>query len=397
MKGTWFAAVRGYVWIKLVGGNPEAFLNAATARKILLWNIAYSSDGNLTFGVSVPDFFRLRPLIRLSKGKVRILAKRGVPFQLARLSRRKTFAAGMLIFASVLFLLSTFIWQVRIEGDTLIPEERIFQAAKLEGLYPFQWSLRMQDSSLIASKLAARLPDASWVGVEKKGTTVVITVVDSTKPDARAAQGPSDLVSIADAVVTRVIAENGRPQVERHDRVRAGQVLVSGWLGDGERKKAVVSKGKVMGLVWHEMKIVSPMVQQLKTYTGESKQRNYWVIGKRALQISGYGGDQYAESRTGAVIHPWRIGKWTLPFGILKETEMEVQTTKDTLTAAGAKAAGLRQARSELLSRCGKDARITSEKILHEQSESGKVLLTVLYEVEQSIGVERPIIQTPSE
>ncbi|TJY43424.1 sporulation protein YqfD [Cohnella pontilimi] len=397
MKGTWFAAVRGYVWIKLIGGNPEVFLNAATAHKILLWNIAYSSDGSLTFGVLVPDFFRLRPLIRKSGGKIRILAKRGVPFQLARLSRRKTFAAGMLVFASLLFLLSTFVWQVRIEGETSIAEDQIYRAARAEGLHRFQWSFRIPDSTTLARKLAARLPDASWVGVEKKGTTVVITVVDSTKPELKTAQGPNDLLSVADAVITRVVAESGRPLVERHDRVRKGQVLITGWLGDEERKKAVVSKGKVMGLVWHEMKIVSPLVQHLKTYTGESKQRTYWMIGNRALQISGYGGEPYTESRTGSVIHPWRIGKWPLPFGILEERELEVRTVTEKLSASQAKEAGLRQAKAELLSRCGKDARITSEKILHEQTESGKVVLTVLYEVEQSIGVERPIVLTPAE
>jgi similar to stage IV sporulation protein len=397
MKGTWFAAVRGYVWIKLIGGNPETFLNAATAQRIGLWNIAFTKDGELTFGISVPDFFRLRPLVRQCGSKVRILAKRGVPFQLARLSRRKTFAAGMLVFVLLLFLLSTFVWQVRIGGDTAIPEEQILRAAREEGLFPFQWSLRLQDSSVLARRLTARLPDASWVGVEKKGTMIVITVVDSTKPQAKSAKGPQDLVAKMDAVVTRIIAENGKPQVERHDRVRSGQVLVSGWLGDGDRRKAVVSTGKVMGLVWHEMRIVSPLVREQKTLTGASKERTYWVIGSRALQIAGYGGQEYAESRTGGVLYPWRLGRWMLPLGILKEREMEVITTRDSLTTAQAKEAGLRQARAELLSRCGTDARITSENILHEQSESGKVRLTVLYEVEQSIAVERPIIQTPSE
>jgi similar to stage IV sporulation protein len=144
------------------------------------------------------------------------------------------------------------------------------------------------------------------------------------------------------------------------------------------------------------MKIVSPLVRQEKTLTGASQERTYWVVGNRAVQITGYGGASYMESRTGAVLYPWKLGRWTLPFGILKEREMEVSTTRDKLTAAQAKTAGLRQARTELLSRCGTDARITSENILHEQSENGKVMLTVLYEVEQSIAVERPIIPTSS-
>ena len=395
MKGTWWAAIRGYVWVRMIGGDAQALLNAALAERISLWNIAFSRQGELTFAVSVPDFFRLPPILRKCGARTRILRKRGLPFQIARLSRRKTFAAGMLTFGVLLFVLSTFIWQVKVEGETLIPEEKIRQAARQEGIFKLQWSPRLGGADRLADRLAARLPDAAWIGVEKKGTTVIITVVDSTKPDAKAEESPRDLIAKADAVVTRIIAESGKPVVERNDRVKKGQVLVSGWLGEGDSRKAVVSKGKVMGLVWHEMRIVSPMTREQKTLTGASQERSYWVIGKRALQISGYGGEAYAESRIGATIIPWRIFSWTLPLGIMKEKEMEVRTVRDKLTAAEAKEAGLRQARSELLAQCGPDARMTSENILHEHIENGKVMMTVLFEVEQSIAVERSIVQSP--
>ncbi|MBW5444885.1 sporulation protein YqfD [Cohnella sp. CFH 77786] len=396
MKGTWVAAIRGYVWVKLIGGDARAFLNAAVSERIALWNIAYSREGELTFGVTVPDFFRLRPLLKRSGARTRILQKRGLPFQAARLARRKTFAAGMLAFAALLFVLSTFVWQVKVAGESAIPENVVLQAARQEGVFPFQWSLKMKDTAVLARRMAARLPDAAWVGVEKKGTTVIITVVDSTKPEAKPLVGPSDIIAKADAVVTRIVAESGRPLVERNERVKRGQVLVSGWLGEGELRKAVVSKGTVRGLVWHEMRIVSPLVREQKTLTGASKERSYWVVGNRALQISGYGGEPFAESRTGSAIYPWKILSWTLPFGIMKEKELEVRTVRDELTEDQAKEAGLRQAREELLAKCGPDARITSENILHEHKENGKVMMTVLFEVDQSIGVERPIVQSPA-
>ena len=391
MKGTWLAAVRGYVWVEVIGGNPQQLLNLAVERRIGLWNIAYTPRGKLTFGVTVPDFFRLPPLLRKCGSRTRIMQKRGLPFQIARLARRKTFAAGMLAFIALLFLLSTFVWQVKIEGETAIPRQQILQAARQEGLYPLQWAPRMGDPQALAGKLAARLPDAAWVGVDRKGTAMYITVVDATKPDAKAAEGPRDLVAKADAVVTKVAAENGRPLVKRHDRVKKGQVLVSGRLGGDLAGKEVASEGTVLGLVWHEVKIVSPLVRERKTLTGATKKRNYWIIGNRALQISGYGKEEFAQSSTTRSILPWHLFSWRLPFGILQEKEMEVRIDRDELTAAEAKAAGLAQARSELLASCGPEARVTSENILHEQIEHGKVVLTVLYEVEQSIADSRPI------
>jgi similar to stage IV sporulation protein len=395
MKANGLAVWRGYVQVRLIGGHAQAFLKAAVSEQIFLWNIAYNAQGELTFYVSVPDFFRLPRLLRLCGARPEILLKGGFPFQMAKLSRRKTFGAGMVAFILLLYILSNFVWQVRIEGESAIPKETILQAARQEGLYQFQWAPRMPKPETLSKRLAARLPDAAWVGVEKKGTAVTITVVDSVKPEARPTEGPRDLVSSADAVITSIVAESGKPLVKRHDRVRKGQVLITGWLGNEERRMAVVSRGKVMGLVWHEVKIVSPQLRVEKTLTGAAKDRTYFLIGNRALQISGYGGEPFAESRTGAHIETWRLFSWKLPFGLMKEREWEVETVRKQLTAEEAKQAGLAHAREQLLQKWGPDARITSENILHEQIENGKVVLTVLFELEQSIAVERPIVQTP--
>lgn len=391
MKGTWVATMRGYVWIKLVGGENEDFLNSATREKISLWNISFNAAGELLFGVSVPDFFRLRPLLRKSGSRIRIISRHGLPFQLARLSRRKTFAGGMLAFVVALFILSTLVWDVRVEGNSSISEEKIRQAAKAEGIYPYQWSFRLQDAASLSQRLALRLPEAAWIGVDKRGTSISITVIDSTKPETKSLEGPSHLVAKTDAVITQIIAENGRPKVVRNDRVRKGDILISGILGDANHYKTVASKGKVMGLVWHEYRIVSPLATKSKSLTGMTKERTYLLIGNRALQISGYGGQTFDNSQTRSTVNQVQLWKRLMPFGTIKEHEQEVVEIQKKLTPEEAKQAGLAQAREELKAKWGQDATIKAENILHEHTENGKVMLTVLFEVEQSIEVERPI------
>ncbi len=392
MKGTWVAMLHGFVWVKLIGGEPERFLNAVTAEKITLWNISFTPEGKLTFGVSIPDFFRLRPLLRRNGSRTRIISRHGLPFRMARLSRRKTFAGGMLAFVAALFVLSTLVWNVKVEGNSAIPEEKIRQAARAEGIYAYQWSFRLQDAASLSQRLARHLPEAAWIGVDKQGTSITITVIDSTKPEEKPLEGPMHLVAKTDAVITRVVAENGRPKVERNDRVRKGDVLISGILGDGAHSKLVASKGKVMGLVWHEYRIASPLLTKTKNLTGDSQDRKYLTIGNRALQISGYRGQTYAKSQTRTTLHRAKIGNRFLPFGTMREHELEVLETERKLSPAEAKEAGLAQARAELLTSSGRDATIKAEKILHEHTENGKVLLTVLFEVEQSIEIERPIL-----
>jgi similar to stage IV sporulation protein len=215
--------------------------------------------------------------------------------------------------------------------------------------------------------------------------------VESTKPEQKALEGPRHLVAKTDAVITRIVAENGRPKVERNDRVRKGDILISGILGNEQHSKTVVSKGKVMGLVWHEYRISSPLTTKTRNLTGETKERGYWLIGNRALQISGYGGPEFASSQVRTTINRAQLWKRLLPFGTMKEHELEVVEIEKKLTPDEAREAGLAQARAELLAKSGRDATIKAENILHEQTENGKVKLTVLFEVEQSIEIERPI------
>lgn len=393
MKGSWIHYIRGFVTVKLASGEADKFL-AETISKVELWDLSYGKDGKLRFRVSVPDFFRLRPMVRRAGGRTRILERHGIPFRMARLSRRKTFAAGMLGFVAALFALSTLIWDVQVEGNDRIPSEQILKAARAEGVYPMQWSPRMKDTSELASRLALRIPGVSWVGVEKRGTKIQITVVEAAKPEDRKLESPKDIVAKTDAVVTRIVAENGRPKVQRNDRVRKGDVLISGIVGEGDRTKAVVSKGEVRGLVWHEYKIASPLTVKSKGFTGSSNERGYLVIGNRALQVSGYGQEPFERSEVLGEIKRLRLGKWTLPFGQMNEVEKEVAYTETKLTEDEAKRAGLEQARAELLAACGPGAVIKGEKLLHEHTENGKVMINVLFEVEQSIAMDRPIVQT---
>ncbi|WP_158629918.1 sporulation protein YqfD [Cohnella sp. AR92] len=393
MKGSWFQYVKGFVRVKLTKGDAEQFLNEALKNRLELWNLSFAAERKLVFYVAIPDYFRLRPLLRAVKGRTRILERHGLPFQMARLSRRKTFAFGMLGFVLALYLMSTLIWDVKAEGTATITKEQILAAARAEGVRPFQWSFRLPDTSDLAGRIAQRLPNATWVGVEKQGTRLGITVIESTRPEPSKLQGPRDLIASADAVITRIVAENGRPKVKRNDRVRKGDVLISGIVGEGERTQTVISKGEVRGLVWYEYKIASPLEREVKAYTGEEITRKYWLIGNRALQVTGYKAPTYELSDTRAEYKRLKLWRWTLPLGNGVEKEKEVVIQRESMTEAEAKSAGLAQARQELLAKCGEGAVIKAEKLLHEQTENGKVVINVLFEVEQSIALERPIIQ----
>ncbi|CAM3959330.1 sporulation protein YqfD [Paenibacillus alkaliterrae] len=385
--------LKGIVTVQIRGGQPEQLVNQALSGGLELSSIRWTSKGLLEFELSVSDFFRLRAYLKETGCRSHVSKRKGLPFWLAKAERRKLFAGGLVLFIALIFMLSSLVWSVEVEGNVKLSEEQIREAARQEGLYPMQWSFRLANADVLSKQLVQKLPGSSWIGVEKKGTKVIIQVVEQTIPEQSPLQNPRDFVASADAVVTEIIAEAGRPVVKKNMRVKKGDTLISGTIGGEEYSRTVVAKGKVRGLVWYEFDIAAPLVQHVKVYTGEKKTKWYAVIGSRTLQVSGYGDHPYAASET--IRHEeqaaWR--KWALPIGRMKETIMEMRVEDRTLTEAEAKSVGILQAKADVLIKAGSDSIIRNEIVLHEKAENGKVYMKVLFEVEQSIVKEMPLVQ----
>ncbi|MFD2612747.1 sporulation protein YqfD [Paenibacillus gansuensis] len=392
MKSQAVASVLGYVTIRVVGRDPEGLLNQAVSAGMSVSNIQPLDARELEMDILLKDFFRLRPLAKRTGCLVRIRKRHGFPFFLRKLERRKWFAAGIFVFLAGLYALSSLVWQVNITGNDRLAKEDILAAARKQGIYPYQWKFRMVDTSVIAKKLTNDLPGVTWIGIEIRGSQVNLRIVEAEQPEKKPLQSPRNLVSTADAVVTEIFAEKGRPLVKVNSHVRKGSILIKGIYGDEENQEAVVAEGKVRGLVWHEFNIVSPLTQKFKVYTGAVKERSYVVIGSKALQITGYGKLPFDKYETHTTIQKAAWRGYGIPAGFMKEKLMEVRYDVQKLDRPAARAIGLNSARAQILARTELEPKIVAEKILHDKTENGKVYMKVLMEVDQLISAEQSII-----
>ncbi|MDP4096985.1 sporulation protein YqfD [Paenibacillus sp. P96] len=384
--------LRGMVVIEVTGGQVESFVNLLSKRQIPVWDVRPLNGNRAEMKLLLPDVFSLRPLLRRTGCRMHVTRRTGFPFIAARLGRRKFFAAGLLLFFVAIYMMSSLIWTVEVKGNESLTTEEVLRAAREEGIYPLQWSFRLAGQDKLSKDLMRKLPDASWIGVEKQGTVITIQVVEASRAAPKPLLDPRHLISKADAVITEIYAEQGRPVVQKNTRVKRGDILISGTLGDEENQEQVVAKGQVRGLVWHEYEISTPLVQRSKTYTGESRERLYLVLGNRAVQFWGYGKDPYAAADTVTEYDPltWRSVK--LPFGWMTERVMETQEQQHAVSEQAAKELGLTRARTHILAKYGKGTKILGQKILHEKKENGKVYMKVLFEVEQEIAEELPLV-----
>ncbi|WP_260115448.1 sporulation protein YqfD [Paenibacillus hexagrammi] len=324
MKQSMFIArIRGYVRIELRGKDCERLINPIMEKGISMWDIRPKDRNNMELCIMVKDFFSLRPILKGTGCKLHVLERFGFPFFLDKLGRRKIFIGGLLTFVIALYVLTSMVWQISIEGNEQITKAEIMQAASQQGIHKFQWKFRMKSSEELSREIQNMLPRAAWVGVEIRGTHVVIKVVEATIPDKNPLMNPRNLVASKNALVTEIYSDRGRPMVKPNTYVRKGDVLISGIIGDEENSQVVVASGKVKGIVWYTSHIEAPLTKSYKAYTGESSYRRYLVFGTRALQLTGYGKLPYEASEIIPNRKKLQLGAFTLPVGWLSEKVME--------------------------------------------------------------------------
>lgn len=393
MRVDWTKRVKGYVKIHVKGNDIESFVNELAVQHMSVWSIRRLDEHCVELYIVIADFFRLRPILKQTGSRTRVIERHGLPFLLKKLERRKLFVAGFAVFLIGLFLLSSLVWSINVEGNESLSERVILTEANKLGIAPFQWKFKLGDTEVLARELTKRLSGVAWVGVEVRGTRIHIEIVEAQLPEPKPLRSPRHLVSTSDAVITAITAEKGRAVVRINERVKRGDILISGVLGEEETTQIVVADGFVRGIVWHEFRIRIPLTVKHKVMTGESKTKRHLIIGNRALQVSGYGRLSFEQYETQQERSELRWRKKSLPFGWLVEHVREVREEQQKMDKEEAVQLGLQLAQDELITKLGKEVIIHEQKVLHESVESGKVYMKVLFVVEQNIVQERPIIQ----
>ncbi|MDN4594801.1 sporulation protein YqfD [Polycladomyces subterraneus] len=396
----WPRSMTGHLRVELKGDGLTQWLNRAKNAGIQLKNIRWVDQERLRFTLAVQDFYRMVPLVRRTGISMRIVGKKGLPFWLYKMERRKFFTAGIVLFLAMLFVMTSIVWRVDVEGNETIPDEQILKLAKQEGVYVGQVKYRLPDTESVQYRLSRHLSGVSWVGFRLEGTRAIITVVEKKRVDPRERsdeRGPVNFIAKRDAMVYDLRVERGRPMVGVSDMVRKGQVLISGYYGNPEEKgslRLVGAKGKVLGIMWYDSDVVVPLTQKRKVFTGERHVSTHLYVGSHVLRLSFlWNPVPFKRYETMQEFHAIRVRNWRLPIGWVNEKRLEMKWVRRTLTREEAVRLGMERARDDLLTRLGHDGRVLEEKVLHERLDNGKVYLKIHFNAVENIAVPQPILQ----
>lgn len=271
-----FRWIRGYLLIRLKGQSPERFINLCSNRGIFLWNLQ-NIEGDYECYIMIKDYKKLKPIARKT-GTIPLIKRRhGLPFLVQQYKRRKGFLLGILLFCSILYVLSLFIWNISILGGHSYTEETMIKFLKKNEVF-MGIQKKKVDCQEIEELIRGTYRDIGWVSAEIKGTRLIIKITETNMPaPAVTATQPCHIVATKDAIITKIVTRTGTPLVEVGSVVKKGDILVSGVvdiIGDNDllvAKRAVVADADIIGKTYYDYEDTFSLKYKQKQYTGKMK------------------------------------------------------------------------------------------------------------------------------
>jgi similar to stage IV sporulation protein len=276
--GKW---LRGYVLCRAVSGSWERFMNMCRFHGIAIWNV--KKEEKLQFCVPRSEFKTLKPIAKKTGVKIHIVKKSGFPFVWNGWVSDWTFYSGVLLFLAVLFVLSSFVWEITYQGQNTYTKETLSKTVEAMDVYPGMRRSRL-DCDAIEKQIRQIYPDISWVSAEEKGSVLQISIKEGEKTVVHEDENnPSHLTAANDGVVEQIVVGRGTAAVKAGQKVKKGDVLIRGIVpvtDDNDEvveNLAVSAKGDVTLLVTEEVKEEISLTHKIKEYTGRTV--SSWQIG----------------------------------------------------------------------------------------------------------------------
>lgn len=292
--------IKGYLRIRIIGYSPERFLNLCSHHHIYLWGLEPCGH-HYEMYISVTGFRKLKPIIKKTKTKVVILKRYGLPFFLHKYRKRKVFFAGAVGCAVFIYIMSSFVWNIHIEGNYTRTDETILEYLETTKVRHGMRKSKIQCARIVKD-LRKHFDDIIWASASVEGTRLIIRVKENTdtitEKTVSKEEKVTDLIASEDGEVVEIITRSGVPVVEVGDKVKKGDLLVSGRVEILNDAKEVTeyryqaADADVYIKTEENYNESIPIYYNKKVYTGEKKESVFLQTRNRLLE-AGFSKNKY--------------------------------------------------------------------------------------------------------
>lgn len=245
----------GYVRICMKGRQVHRFLNLCSRNSITMWNITQDLEHYLRACLKIQDFYSLKPYLRKTRTKIRIISRHGFPFWCYRHPRLKWFPVLLIVLATIFLYGSTYVWDIQIEGNEKVSNEQILQYLETHRV-----EKGIKQKSIQCAQIEYGLLDQfdqfGWVCVYLSNNCLHIKVRESAyepQEDMVEDNRRYDLVAKHDATIYSMVTRAGTAIVQKGATVHKGTTLVEGKYevyndaGEVKEIRYVTADAKILG------------------------------------------------------------------------------------------------------------------------------------------------------
>ncbi len=289
---------KAVVDITITGAYPEDFINRLAADCIPFWGL--EKKDALTWDVSMfaSDYKTIRKTAKRSMCRTHIRAKRGLPFRIKRMRKRRVLIAGTAAAVLAALILPLFVWTFEVEGNTDVSDREIIRALDEIGIDvgTFGYSI---NPVLTETKMLLKIPQLSYLTINVKGGKATVVVrEDIPAPEVLDETVVTDLVATETGVITKMEILRGKSLVDEGQTVLKGEKLVTGIIEHYANDtlftvQTVRSLGEVYARTWKKLTAMMPLEYVQKEPTGEEKTKYSLIIGSKRINFYIDSGNSY--------------------------------------------------------------------------------------------------------
>ena len=384
--------IAGYLRITIEGYYIERFINISRSKKYMMWNIKKCNEINMELNIEIKDFKEFCKIAKKTQCKIKIKAKKGLPFLIEKYKKRKVFLLFLCLIIFAIILSSNFIWNIDIIEENGENLENVMEDVKNAGLNIGKFKSKI-DTKEIINKIRLNRKDIAWMGIELKGTNAIVKIVKaSEKPDIIAEDEYCNIVSDKDGVITKINAQNGTANVKVGDTIKKGDILINGWMeGKYTGIRYVHAKGNVEARVWYTKSKKIEYKTTEKEETGRIDTIYAMKINKFKInfpkKLSNFEIYDTIETENKVRI----FSNFYLPISVIKTINKEQKLVDKTYSIEEAKELGTQELEQELMEEI-KDIEKIVNKNINVKENNDSIEITVTYEVLENIGTNEKIV-----
>lgn len=380
MKNYFMYAIKSKLCLSIEGNNIERFIKRLKNNNIEILNIKYIKKNKIYIKIYKKDYEALMSIKTIYK--VNLVEYFGLIKLKNNILNNKYLIICILVALIFMNIITNLIFSIDIlTNDSKMKNELINELKDL-GIKKYSFKKTYEEIQVIKKKiLNNHKEDLQWIEIESLGTKYIVKYEPRVITNIDKDYTLRNIVALKDAVITDMDISRGQIVKNVKSYVKAGEVIVSGFISLNDNIKNTVSaQGTVYGETWRNVLITYPYKYYESIKTGTKK--NVFVIKFLNKQIELFNFNKYKTKTTKDFII---LKNSLLPIMFMYQTQEETKVKDELLTENQLIEKAINYSKNKIETSLSKGEYVKDYKVLSKQKNDDSITLNIFFSVIEDI------------